>query len=164
MTNLFSDDWEAELPEPFRLKVFRAGAAAGAERLGATVYEIAPGGAVSPYHVHHGIEEMLVVLSGRPTLRTPDGWRELEPGELIAFPAGDRGAHRVSNRSDAPARVLLLSDTHYPEIAEHLDNGTMLAMTGPGQGRVFLAGASSEITEAMRQGMEASAEADAAAD
>lgn len=168
MSNVLSDDWEAELPEPFRLKVSRVGAAAGAERLAATVYDIAPGGAVSPYHLHHGIEEMLVVLSGRPTLRTPDGVRELEPGELVAFPAGERGAHRVSNRGGEPARVLLVSEVRYPEVAEHLDSGTMLAITGAGdagpEGRLFPAGASIEITEAMRRSMQASAEAEAGGD
>lgn len=164
MSNVFSDNWEAELPEPFRLKVSRVGAAAGAERLGATLYEIAPGGAVSPYHLHHGIEEMLVVLSGRPTLRTPEGSRELAPGDLVAFPAGERGAHRVSNRSDSPARVLLLSEVRYPEVAEHLDSGTMLAITGAGEagpeGRLFPAGSSIDIAEAMRLSMEASERAD----
>ncbi len=44
------------------------GARAVAEKLGASVYETAPGGRISPLHVHHGNEEM-VVLAGRPTLR-----------------------------------------------------------------------------------------------
>jgi len=37
--------------------------------LGATLYELEPG-KWAIYHAHHGSEEVLLVLSGRPTLRT----------------------------------------------------------------------------------------------
>ena len=56
------------------------------------------GGAISPYHAHHGNEELLLVVSGTPGLRTPDGVRTLEPGTVVAFPRGAAGAHRVFNR------------------------------------------------------------------
>jgi uncharacterized cupin superfamily protein len=70
MANILSPEWEAELPG---LRGQRVGAAAGAEKLGATLYEIDPGGRVSPLHVHHANEELLIVLSGTPTLRTGEG-------------------------------------------------------------------------------------------
>ena len=41
-----------------------------------------PGAAVSPLHVHHANEEMLVVIAGRPTVRSAEGERELGEGEL----------------------------------------------------------------------------------
>ena len=127
MPNILEPEWEAELPG---LRGQRVGAAAGAEKLGATVYELDPGGRVSPLHVHHANEEMLIVLSGRPTLRTADGERELAPGELVAFPAGRRGAHQVLNRSDEAARVLIASTMVYPEVVEHPDSGKVLAISG----------------------------------
>jgi uncharacterized cupin superfamily protein len=127
MPNILKPEWEAELPG---LRGVRVGAAAGAEKLGATLYEVDPGGRVSPLHIHHANEEMLIVLSGRPTLRTVEGERELEPGELVAFPAGRRGAHQVLNRSDEPARVLIASTMIYPEVAEHPDSGKVVAMSG----------------------------------
>src|ERR1700727_6342 len=68
--------------------------AAGSQRLGASVWELEPGQAAYPYHAHLGEEELIVVLAGRPSLRTPDGWRELEPGEAVAFPRGEEGAHQ----------------------------------------------------------------------
>ena len=102
MPNIFNPEWEAELPG---LRGVRVGAAAGGEKLGATLYEVDPGGRVSPLHIHHANEEMLFVVSGRPTLRTGDGERELELGEVVAFPSGRRGVHQVLNRSDEPARV-----------------------------------------------------------
>jgi uncharacterized cupin superfamily protein len=127
MPNILKPEWEAELPG---VRGQRVGAGAGAEKLGATLYEVDPGGRVSPLHIHHGNEEMLIVLSGRPTLRTLDGERELEPGELVAFPAGRRGAHQVLNRSDESARVLIASTMVYPEVVEHPDSVKVLAISG----------------------------------
>jgi uncharacterized cupin superfamily protein len=127
MPNILNPEWEAELPG---LRGQRVGAAAGAEKLGATLYEVDPGGRVSPLHIHHANEEMLIVLAGRPTLRTADAERELEAGEVVAFPAGRRGVHQVVNRSDEPARVLIASTMIYPEVVEHPDSGKVLAMSG----------------------------------
>jgi uncharacterized cupin superfamily protein len=127
MPNIHSPEWEAELPG---LRGQRVGADAGAEKLGATLYEVDPGGRVSPLHIHHANEEMLVVVSGRPTLRTPEAERELEPGEVVAFLSGRRGAHQVLNRSDEPARVLIVSTMHYPEVVEHPDSAKVVAITG----------------------------------
>jgi uncharacterized cupin superfamily protein len=127
MPNILSPEWEAELPG---LRGQRVGAAAGAEKLGATVYEVDPGGRVSPLHIHHANEELLIVLSGRPTLRTLDGERELEPGAVVAFPSGRRGAHQVLNRSGEPTRVLIASTMIYPEVVEHPDSNKILAISG----------------------------------
>ena len=127
MPNIQTPEWEAELPN---LRGVRVGAAAGAEKLGATLYELDPGGRVSPLHIHHANEEMLIVVSGRPSVRTPDGERELEPGEVVAFLSGRRGAHQVFNASDEPARVLMVSTMVYPEVVEHPDSNKVLAITG----------------------------------
>lgn len=127
MPNIESPEWEAELPG---LRGQRVGAAAGAEKLGATLYEVDPGGRVSPLHIHHANEELLFAISGRATLRTPDGERELEPGEVVAFLSGRRGAHQVVNRGDAPARVLIVSTKIYPEVVEHPDSNKVVAITG----------------------------------
>jgi uncharacterized cupin superfamily protein len=127
MPNILNPEWEAELPG---LRGVRVGAAAGGEKLGATLYEVEPGGRVSPLHVHHANEEMLFVISGRPTLRTTDAERELEPGEVIVFPSGRRGAHQVLNRSDEAVRVLIVSTMSYPEVVEHPDSQKVVAITG----------------------------------
>lgn len=160
MPNVYATQWDAELSAPFSAKMARVAAHAGARALGAAVYEIAPGGAVSPYHAHSGNEELLVVLSGRPRLRTPDGTATLEPGDVASFPPGPEGAHRVSNAGPELARVLLVSTMSFPEIAEHLDTGTWLAMTGPQEGKVFPAGTDVPVMEALGTAMAAGAERD----
>ena len=105
--NALEPQWDAEQDRgPFRWRRARVGKQAGAHELGASVFELEPGGATFPLHAHHANEEMLVVLAGRPTLRTLHGERALEEGEVVCFLAGREGAHRVENRSDAPARIL----------------------------------------------------------
>ena len=61
-----------------------------------SLWEVGPGEAAYPYHLHVAEEEMLVVLEGRPSVRSPEGWRELEEGEVISFQAGEPGAHQVA--------------------------------------------------------------------
>ena len=103
------------------------GQQAGARHLGASLYEVPPGNSTSPYHWHAANEELLIVLSGTPTLRTPDGERELATGELASFPIGEGGAHKVSSRGDEQSRVLIVSEMNEPEVAVYPDSGKVMA-------------------------------------
>ncbi len=107
----------------FRSRRARVGRQAGAERLGASLWEVPPGEAAYPYHLHLGEEELLVVLTGRPSLRTPAGWRELEQGEVVCFPRGEDGAHQVVNRTDEAVRMLAVSTHGDPDIVLYPDSG-----------------------------------------
>ena len=131
MANLFEPEWVERTEAPFRGRTFRVGAAAGGERLGATLYEIDPGQNGSPFHLHHANEEMIIVLSGHPTLRTTVGSRPLEPGEVVACPAGRDGAHQLQNRTDEPVRALVVSTMVYPEVAELPDSDKVLVLSHP---------------------------------
>jgi uncharacterized cupin superfamily protein len=110
MPNIFDPDFDqARNHEGFTRERAFLGKQAGAEKLGASIWVIEPGDAAYPYHFHYNDEEMLIVLEGTPSLRTDAGWRELERGELVSFPAGPNGAHQLANRSDSPARILAIS-------------------------------------------------------
>src|SRR5262249_49414919 len=96
-----------------------------------TIYEIDPGQNASPFHLHHANEEMIIVLSGRPTLRTLGASRVLEPGEVVACPTGRAGAHQLQNETDTPVRALVVSTMIYPEVAEMLVSDKVLVITHP---------------------------------
>jgi uncharacterized cupin superfamily protein len=87
-----------------------------------TVYDLPAGEAVCPYHFHWGDEEWLIVVAGTPTLRTPDGERTLEPGDVVCFPVGPSGAHLVRNASEEPVRVALFANRHEFGIVEYPDS------------------------------------------
>jgi uncharacterized cupin superfamily protein len=102
-------DWDAENDrEGFRHRRTAIGDRLGGRLLGGSLYELPPGERTWPYHYEDGCEEWAIVVSGRPTLRAPDGERELEPGDVAVFPEGPDGAQQVINRTDEACRVLLL--------------------------------------------------------
>src|SRR2546421_2438456 len=126
MVNLFAPDWDAQQDRPpFTWRRARLGRQAGSEKLGVSVFELPPGASSFPLHVHHANEELIVVLAGRPTLRTLDSERRLEPREVVACPAGRRGAHRLDNREEEPVRVLIVSTMLAPELNEDPDSGKL---------------------------------------
>jgi uncharacterized cupin superfamily protein len=100
---------------------------AGGEQMGATVYELPAGERTAPYHYHHGIEEWLLVVSGSPTLRTPEGERELREGDVVVFRAGPEGAHQLTG----PGRVLLVSNLTDPSVSVYPDSDKVGTRTTP---------------------------------
>jgi uncharacterized cupin superfamily protein len=125
LVNLFSVEAEADPADPpgYRSRMARFGPAIGAEQLGGSVYELDPGESVCPYHYEHPEEEWLLVLEGRPTLRDPDGEHELAEGDLVCFLEGPEGAHKVTNRSEATVRILMLSTKATTSVAVYPDSG-----------------------------------------
>jgi uncharacterized cupin superfamily protein len=103
-------------------RAVRVGKKIGATQLGMSIYELPPGQAICPYHFEWTDEEWLIVLAGRPTLRTPEGERTLEPGDTVCFPAGPDGAHHTRNDTDELVRVALLSTKNGVGIAEYPDS------------------------------------------
>ena len=95
------------------------------DHLGASLYELAPGESTFPYHYELGSDELLVVVTGRPTLRSPGGERELETGDCILFPSGPEGAHQLTNLSEVTARVLLVSNFALPRAFVQVDSGKL---------------------------------------
>jgi uncharacterized cupin superfamily protein len=86
--------------------------------LGASVYELGPGN-FNVDHFHHGSEELLIVLRGRPTLRTPEGERQLAEGEVVHFPIGPAGTHGVRNDTDEQVLYVVAGIRVSPEVVEY---------------------------------------------
>ena len=125
MPNIYQPDFdEPRDRDGFRALRARIGRQAGSRGLGASLWEIPPGEAAYPYHFHLAEEEMIVVLSGRPKLRTQAGWRRLEDGEVVSFPVGEDGGHQIINDGDEPVRILAVS-TQKPDVVVYPDSGKL---------------------------------------
>jgi uncharacterized cupin superfamily protein len=124
--NVFDDEWQEGYPQPDGWRANWKRVKAG--MLAMSVYELLPGQTQCPYHFHHGNDELLVVLRGTPTLRTPEGEQELQPGDAIPFPAGKEGAHQVYNRTSEPVRYFVAARHVTPEVVEYPDSGKLAAM------------------------------------
>jgi uncharacterized cupin superfamily protein len=85
------------------------------------LYDLAPGQSSSPYHYEYE-EEWLLVVEGSVVARRPDGEQTLKRGDLVRFPAGPTGAHKLMNRSDEPARTLLFSSARVPAVSVYPDS------------------------------------------
>jgi uncharacterized cupin superfamily protein len=122
--NLFRDETIGDENDPpgFRAQSAQLAPRLGASRLAMTAYDLPPGQAICPYHFHWGDEEWLVVVAGTPTIRTPDGEQTLEPGDVVCFPVGPDGAHRVHNATEDVVRVALFSNKHEFGIIEYPDS------------------------------------------
>ena len=75
------------------------------------MYELPPGEAIGPYHYENPEEEWLLVLSGRPTLRHPEGEDERAPWDVVFFPRGPVARTRCATDGRLGAtRVLMFSN------------------------------------------------------
>jgi uncharacterized cupin superfamily protein len=118
--NVFDDRFEG------RLDVAQA---VGSSATAMFVYDVAPGEGSSPYHYEYE-EEWLLVVEGTLVLRAPDGEHTLERGDLVYFPAGPNGAHKVMNRSDSPARTLVFSSARVPAVSVYPDSDKIGVWSG----------------------------------
>jgi uncharacterized cupin superfamily protein len=122
--NLHDPEWDMKRDEPpFQWRRARLGRQAGARALGASVFEVPAGAATFQLHVHHANEELIFVLSGRVTMSDGESERELAPGAVFACPAGAGGAHRLDNRGQEPARILIVSTMVAPDVTELREDG-----------------------------------------
>lgn len=117
-------------PDGYRALVARLGPKLGADLVGASVYDLPPGQSSFPYHYEYGAEEWLLVVAGRPTLRHPGGEDELEPGDVVCFPEGPAGAHKLTNPTAETVRVVILSTRAQPAVAVYPDSGKVGLWTG----------------------------------
>lgn len=126
MASIRTPDFDEHREQPgFRCERARLGYQVGAERLGVSLWEVPPGEAAYPFHYHLGEEELVIVLAGSPSLRTPDGWRELSEGDVVSFPRGEVGAHQLVNRGAGSVRFLAVSTNGEPDIVVYPDSGKL---------------------------------------
>lgn len=113
-------------PAPFTARWAEIGRAIGADRLGYGLLHLAPGESFCPYHWHTREEELYVVMSGTPTVRTPTATFALRPGDCVAFGVGARGAHRLSNDGSDDALVLAVANTDAGDVCYYPDSRKLL--------------------------------------
>jgi len=102
----------------------------------AALYEIPPGKAAYPYHYHTQDEECFYILSGSGTLRTPQGERVVQAGDFLFFPAGEHGAHKLTNTGDTDLVYLDYDTEHDVDVAFYPDSGK-IGIWGLGINQVY---------------------------
>jgi uncharacterized cupin superfamily protein len=137
--NVFDDEYELDPSDPpgYRAAMARVGRDAGGEELAVKAFELPPGEALCPYHYEY-VEEWLLVLDGAVVVRLPDGEHECRRGDVVCFAPGAGGAHKVSNRSDATARIVMFSSAREPAVAVYPDSDKIGVWPGDAADNVML--------------------------
>jgi len=121
--NVFETGFEYDPndPAPYRAGVARLSQELESKEHVLKAFEIPPGESLCPYHYEY-VEEWLLVLEGRVTVRVPEGEEQLERGDLVCFPSGPAGAHKLSNPGEEPARLIMFSSSREPSVAVYPDS------------------------------------------
>jgi uncharacterized cupin superfamily protein len=127
--NFLQDDPWDEVDEDNRQRVRWFGHPFGADILGASLNELLPGAPGGALHMHYGVEEMFFVLSGNPSVRTPEGEEQLSPGDVLYFPEGPDGLHTFSNPTEEPARIIGVSSKRFPDVVAYPERGVAWVAT-----------------------------------
>ncbi|HEX7609694.1 MAG TPA: cupin domain-containing protein [Solirubrobacteraceae bacterium] len=112
---------DGDEPDGYLTGAIRVSKVLGSQALALKVYEVAPGQSMYPYHYEFE-EEWLLVLDGPLLVRTPAGEETLEAGEIVCFPPGPAGAHKVRNDGPAPVRAVMFSSAREPAVAVYPDS------------------------------------------
>ena len=113
-------------PEPYASQMagrssLRLGQAAGLTQFGVNLVTLQPGARSSLRHWHKAEDEFVMVLEGELVLLQDEGEYHLRPGDCAAWKAGDPNGHCFVNRTDAPARFLVVGSKAAHEIATYSD-------------------------------------------
>jgi uncharacterized cupin superfamily protein len=145
--NVFHADLQhdAEDPDGYVAGYNRFGPAIGGAMLGATIYELPEGQSNCPYHYEYGNEEWLLVLEGRLTVRHPGGEDELEPGDVVCFPVGPDGAHKLTNRGAETVKCVMVSTKFEPSVAVYPDSDKLGVWPGGDRDRIMAKRADTKV-------------------
>ena len=125
-------------PEPFHSRMGAAdwralGEAFGLTQYGVNLETLPPGAQSALRHWHTLSDEFVYVLEGELVLRTNDGDVAMSPGSCAGFRAGERNAHHLVNRSDRPARFLVVGTRVPGDVAFYPDDDLQWAWNERGR-------------------------------
>jgi uncharacterized cupin superfamily protein len=120
-------------PEPYATMMagrssLRLGQAGGLTQFGVNLVTLDPGARSSLRHWHRHEDEFVMVTEGTLVMQTDAGEEEMHPGDCAAFPANDGDGHCFVNRTDAPARFLVIGTKAPREVATYSDVDMMVTV------------------------------------
>ncbi len=101
----------------------RLGTQAGSTHFTFDIRKLEPDAFSFPYHAHRNSEELMMLISGSMTLRTPGGFSILEKGDLVFFETGESGAHQFYNHGSVSCEYLDIRSTIGMDVVDYPDSG-----------------------------------------
>lgn len=108
----------------FKSKISSFGKLIGSKGIGVAYNIVEPGQKAFPFHVHHRIHELFVILRGEGTYRFGDEEYPVKTGDVCAAPAGGPDvAHQLINTGSSLLQYLAISTKADTEVVEYPDSG-----------------------------------------
>ena len=144
--NIFTAEMEydAEDPAGYSSAVSNVGKQAGGDELVVKLFDVPSGQSLCPYHYEY-VEEWLLVIEGEVVVRAPGGETTVTKGDLVCFPPGPDGAHKVSNTQPQTARVLMFSSDPDVAVAVYPDSDKIGVWTGNPDDKLMLTRADGRV-------------------
>jgi uncharacterized cupin superfamily protein len=131
-------------PEGYRAAEAPFGKAVGGKQLNVRLFEIPSGEHLCPYHYEYE-EEWLIVMVGQVEVRSPAGIESVKAGDVVCFPAGPQGAHKIWNERDVTARVVMFSADATPSVCVYPDSDKVGIWTSDSQDKWMFRGAEGHL-------------------
>lgn len=138
--NVFDHELAPDPEEPagYEAPDYRFAKDIGASLLTSRLYDLPPGNSNCPYHYEYGNEEWLLLLAGELTVRTPEGEVAMRRGDVICFPEGPEGAHKITNEGTETARFVFISTDNEPAVAVYPDSDKLGVWPGEDRDKLMV--------------------------
>ena len=113
----------------FVAKLGRIGPMIGSAEIGCRLHVVPPGKKAFPFHRHHVIHELFVVLAGSGEYRLGETKHSIRAGDVIAAPAGGE-PHQIINSGSDELRYLALSTKPGVDVVDDPDANTFGVIAG----------------------------------
>jgi uncharacterized cupin superfamily protein len=108
----------------FAAKVSSFGGLIGSTGIGCMLHVVEPGMKAFPYHAHHQIHELFVILEGEGEYRFGEARYPVKKGDVLAAPTGGpEHAHQILNTGSVTLKYLGISTVSETEVVEYPDSG-----------------------------------------
>ena len=108
----------------FKAKTGSFGRAIGSKGIGCMLHVVEPGEKAFPFHNHHQIHELFVILEGEGTYRFGTERFAVKAGDVCAAPTGGpEVAHQLINTGKTTLKYLGVSTASETETVEYPDSG-----------------------------------------
>lgn len=115
-------------PGPYRYRLLSD--PGGLTQFGAFLEELPPGSRSGHRHWHEAEDEMIWMLAGEVVL-VEEVETRLVAGDVASWPAGRPLGHRLDNRSDCPARYLVIGTRRDQDTIHYTDHDLVTTKDGP---------------------------------
>ncbi|MBD3880754.1 cupin domain-containing protein [Phormidium tenue FACHB-886] len=95
--------------------------------IGVVVERLKPKTLSSPFHYHVHEDEFCLILKGKAMLRYGNTVAEVQEGDAVSFPRGERIAHQFYNHTDEMVDILMVGENLPHEVCYYPDSDKWLS-------------------------------------